>query len=60
MDEMHTYLDNVCKGRMPANPQIMYNIQNIFNLCPNLSRQDLVTAKQLPGEYPRLCVCVSR
>lgn len=44
LETMHTYLDNVCQGRLPANPQIIYNIQNIFNLSPNLSRREFVTA----------------
>merc|ERR1712139_360615 len=30
------------KGKLPMNPQIIYNLQDIFNLLPNQENQDLV------------------
>lgn len=44
LTEMHTYLENVAQGRLPVNPQILYNIQDIFNLSPNLAQRELVNA----------------
>lgn len=44
MEEMAKYLDNVVKGRLPVNHQIIYNIQNMFNLSPNLSAPSTVKA----------------
>ncbi|KAH8046021.1 hypothetical protein JL720_16497 [Aureococcus anophagefferens] len=35
--EMKAYLEAVLAGKLPANNQIMYNCQMIFNLMPNLN-----------------------
>merc|ERR1712000_192568 len=40
--EMEEYLDNVCKGKLPPNHQIINQIQDIFNLLPNLSVEELI------------------
>ncbi|KAG7401079.1 26S proteasome non-ATPase regulatory subunit 7 [Phytophthora boehmeriae] len=42
LEEMKTYLENVVAGRLPANHQIIYNMQTIFNLLPNLNVDELV------------------
>mmetsp|Transcript_9646 Transcript_9646/g.10986 ORF Transcript_9646/g.10986 Transcript_9646/m.10986 type:complete len:295 (+) Transcript_9646:272-1156(+) len=42
LEEMHTYLDNVHSGKMPVNNQVVYNMQDIFNLLPNLNIESLV------------------
>jgi len=39
--EIKTYLSNVVEGRIPVNNQIIYNLQNIFNLLPNLNVEEL-------------------
>jgi len=39
---MEEYLDNVCKGKLPPNHQIINQIQDIFNLLPNLSVEELI------------------
>lgn len=36
IEEMKVYLDQVISGQLEPNPQILYNMQNIFNLIPNL------------------------
>ena len=41
---MKTYLDRVHSGQLPANNQIIYNIQNILNLLPNLNLEELINA----------------
>ncbi len=40
--EMHTYLDNVLKERLPVNHVILNQMQEIFNLLPNLNEEQLV------------------
>ncbi len=41
MDTMATYLDKVARKKLPLNHQIIYNMQNLFNLCPNLQVKQL-------------------
>ena len=42
LGEMKAYLEAVLAGKLPANNQIMYNCQMIFNLMPNLNVDALV------------------
>jgi len=42
LGEIRAYLENVVEGRLPVNNQISYNLQNIFNLLPNLNVEELV------------------
>jgi 26S proteasome regulatory subunit N8 len=42
--EVDTYLQNVLSGRTPINHQIIYRLQDIFNLLPNLNVDELVKA----------------
>lgn len=39
---MATYLEDVLQGNLPHNNQILYNMQTIMNLLPNLNVQALV------------------
>jgi len=36
LSEMSEYLSNVESGRLPVNHSIIYNLQDIFNLLPNV------------------------
>lgn len=42
LEEMKVYLANVLGGKLPVNHQIVYNMQTIFNLLPNLNVEKLV------------------
>jgi 26S proteasome regulatory subunit N8 len=42
--EVNTYLENVLAGKTPVNHQIIYRLQDIFNLLPNLNVEELVKA----------------
>jgi 26S proteasome regulatory subunit N8 len=42
LSEMGTYLQNVLDGKLPLNNQIIYNMQTIFNLLPNLNVDELL------------------
>ena len=45
--DIKVYVDNVCNGRLPMNNQIMYNLQDIMNLLPNLNIEELVKAMMI-------------
>ncbi|GAB5036269.1 26s proteasome non-atpase regulatory subunit 7 [Nannochloropsis oceanica] len=42
LEEMQTYLQLVLAQKIPVNNQIIYNMQTIFNLLPNLNVGELV------------------
>jgi 26S proteasome regulatory subunit N8 len=44
LEEMREYLENVCAGKLPVNQEIISNIQDMFNLLPNVAVDDLVRA----------------
>jgi len=44
LSEVDGYLQNVLSGRLPVNHQIIYRLQDIFNLLPSLNVEDLIKA----------------
>jgi len=42
LQDVHTYLGQVVDGKLPQNHQIMYQLQDIFNLLPNLNVEALI------------------
>merc|ERR1712045_756390 len=42
LEEMRKYLQQVIDGKLPLNQQITYQLQDIFNLLPNLTNPDFV------------------
>ncbi|KAI8617876.1 26S proteasome regulatory subunit rpn-8 [Chytriomyces sp. MP71] len=42
LSDITGYLEKVAAGALPVNHQILYNLQDIFNLLPNLSRAESV------------------
>lgn len=38
--EIHKYLQDVLENKLPINHQILYNLQDVFNLLPGLQVQD--------------------
>merc|ERR1712216_595399 len=42
LSEVDGYLQNVLSGRLPVNHRIIYQLQDVFNLLPNLNVQELV------------------
>jgi len=57
--EMRRYLENVVEGKLPINHQISYNIQAIFNLVPNLDREDLIRAMLVESNDLHLVIYLS-
>ena len=44
IQDIHSYLEKVCAGKLPVNHQIIYQLQDIFNLLPNVNLQEFVKA----------------
>jgi 26S proteasome regulatory subunit N8 len=44
LQDIKGYLDKVVSAKLPVNNQIIYNVQNILNLLPNLHLEELVNA----------------
>lgn len=44
LSDMQEYLEAVAKGDLPVNNEIMYKIQDVFNLLPSLNLSELVKA----------------
>lgn len=42
LSELQAYLADVAEGRLPINNEIMYSMQDVFNLLPSLNIPDLV------------------
>ncbi len=43
LSELQSYLANVAEGKLPVNNEIMYKMQDVFNLLPSLNMPDLVS-----------------
>ncbi len=59
MKEMSDYLDKVGKGKLPLNHQIIYNMQNMFNLSPNLQVKELVDSLKINTNDNMLVIYIS-
>ncbi|KAG6395433.1 hypothetical protein SASPL_146078 [Salvia splendens] len=44
LKEIRSYLDLVIEGKLPLNHEILYHLQDVFNLLPNLNVLELVKA----------------
>lgn len=42
LNDMKDYLEKVVAGKLPVNHQIIYNLQDMFNLLPNLNQLETV------------------
>lgn len=59
VDEMHKYLENVIAGKMPVNHAIVYEMQNILNLSPNLNVDKLIKSFAATSNDQALSVYLS-
>jgi 26S proteasome regulatory subunit N8 len=59
LGEIHQYLTNVINGVIPMNHQILYNLQNIFNLSPNLRIDEVVRSFSLKNNDMMLVMYLS-
>ena len=44
LQEMHEYLQDVIRGALPINHTILSQLQDVFNLLPNLNQERMVKA----------------
>jgi 26S proteasome regulatory subunit N8 len=44
LEEIRDYLQKVVSGKLPVNHQIIYNLQDMFNLLPNLENKSMVSS----------------
>jgi 26S proteasome regulatory subunit N8 len=59
LQEMHTYLTSVCEGKMPINHQILGQLQDIFNLAPNLNIEELFKSFTIKSNDMTLIIYLS-
>ena len=59
LGELKTYLDSVAAGELPVNHEILYNMQDIFNLLPALSGKELVRSFAVKTNDAMLVLYVS-
>ncbi|CAM9495457.1 unnamed protein product [Ascophyllum nodosum] len=59
LEEMQAYLKNVLNGKLPVNNQIVYNMQNIFNLLPNLNVDEMVRSMLVKTNDMHLVLYIS-
>uniref|UniRef100_A0A0G4F2P0 MPN domain-containing protein n=1 Tax=Chromera velia CCMP2878 TaxID=1169474 RepID=A0A0G4F2P0_9ALVE len=58
LQEMAEYLRDVLAGKLPANPKILYNFQDIFNLLPDLDEDQLRQAFALETNDMKLAMYI--
>lgn len=59
MEEMVSYLDNVIEGKLPPNHTIIYNIQDILNLSPDLSNAQLLKSLAVTNNDNMMVIYIS-
>ena len=59
LEDIKDYLTKVVAGELPVNHQIVYNLQNIFNLMPNLNVPEVARAFAVTTNDQLLVVYVS-
>jgi 26S proteasome regulatory subunit N8 len=59
MEEMVSYLDNVIEGKLPPNHTIIYNIQDILNLSPDLSNGQLLKSLAMTNNDNMMVIYIS-
>ncbi|RUS19044.1 maintenance of mitochondrial structure and function-domain-containing protein [Endogone sp. FLAS-F59071] len=59
LEEIRDYLAKVVAGTLPVNHQIIYNLQDIFNLLPNLGVQEMTRSFSVKTNDQLLVVYLS-
>ncbi|ESO06918.1 hypothetical protein HELRODRAFT_98827 [Helobdella robusta] len=59
LGEIHSYLEKVCSGTMPINHQIIYLLQDVFNLLPDINLQSFVRSVYVTTNDQLLVVYIS-
>ncbi len=59
LEDIKVYLQRVIDGKLPRNNQILYNLQNIFSLLPNLNVEELVRSMLVKSNDMCLAIYLS-
>ena len=59
LSEIKEYLVKVLGGKIPINAQIIYNVQEIFNLLPNFDNESIIKAMSIQTNNNYLVLYVS-
>jgi len=59
LEEISQYLELVESGRLPVNNDIMYQLQDVFNLLPNLNVEDLIKSFAVKSNDMMLVIYLS-
>ena len=59
LEEIRSYLDKVIKGELPVNHQILYNLQDIFNLLPDVNSSTSVKSFSVKTNDEMLVIYLS-
>ncbi|KAI3669835.1 hypothetical protein L6452_41264 [Arctium lappa] len=59
LKEIRGYLDLVIDGKLPLNHEILYHLQDVFKLLPNLNVADLIKAFAVKTNYQMLVIYLS-
>lgn len=59
LKEIKAYLEDVAEGRLPIKHQIFYELQNIFNLLPNVNVEELVKSFAVKTNDMMLVIYIS-
>ncbi|KAH8550232.1 26S proteasome regulatory subunit rpn-8 [Umbelopsis sp. PMI_123] len=59
LEDIRDYLQKVVAGQLPVNHQIIYNLQDIFNLLPNLQTQEMVRSFSVKTNDQHLVIYLS-
>lgn len=59
LNDIHSYLDKVASGQLPVNHQIIYLLQDVFNLLPDVHLQSFVRAVNMTTNDQMLVVYVA-
>lgn len=59
MLDIYKYLENVIAGKCPPNHQVIYNIQDILNLCPDLQSKEMTDSLAITNNDNMLVIYLS-
>ncbi|ELT92613.1 hypothetical protein CAPTEDRAFT_226208 [Capitella teleta] len=59
LKEIHSYLDQVSTGKLPINHQIIYQLQDVFNLLPDVHLNEFVKSLYVKTNDQMLVVYVA-
>ena len=59
IQDIHAYLEKVAMGKLPINHQIIYQLQDIFNLLPDVQLKEYVKAMFVKTNDQMLVVYLS-